>query len=105
MFGGGEGYKRRVFVLYSGDHYDALVFTPSTAGAEMKVFSTRDEASVQRVQGYVESLHQQLVASGQATKQSGFKRGAAGAGLKQRTGGHTTSGATKWSCEGIPPLV
>jgi ubiquitin thioesterase OTU1 len=44
VFGRGDGYKRRVFLIYTGDHYDALVWQPAAGGgAEQQVFSTKDD--------------------------------------------------------------
>ena len=46
LFGEGEGYFKRVYVLYSGVHYDALALCSSSVGGKTKeqtIFSPHDD--------------------------------------------------------------
>lgn len=72
VYGDGEGYTKRAFVIYTGDHYDALAFQPAT-GAEQVVFSEKDQNAHARARDLIESLHAELVQQGKATKQNEWR--------------------------------
>lgn len=71
-FGDGEGYSKRVFLLYTGDHYDALVFA-NGQGSEQVVFSSKDEHAWVRARDAVMSMHSELAAQGKCAKQSEWR--------------------------------
>lgn len=74
VYGEGLGYSRRVFLLYSGDHYDALVYRVSNASTEeKKIFSVKDQHAWARARDYIEELHQEAVKSGTATLQKEWR--------------------------------
>jgi len=72
-FGAEEGYTKRAFVLYTGKHYDALVWKPLTGGSEQTLFNTKDETAWARARDLVESLHNELAAQGKCTKQTEWR--------------------------------
>jgi len=64
VFGEGNGYKKRVFLIYTGKHYDCLVFSPFAGAPEGKdkvVFSAADEFAWKKAREYVEYLHKEAV--------------------------------------------
>jgi hypothetical protein len=61
-FGEGKGYKKRAFLIYTGQHYDAMAWAPFGNASDSKdkvVFSTKDDYAWKRAKEYVESLHAQ----------------------------------------------
>eukprot|EP00475_Leptophrys_vorax_P006186 TRINITY_DN1379_c0_g1_i1.p1 TRINITY_DN1379_c0_g1~~TRINITY_DN1379_c0_g1_i1.p1 ORF type:complete len:404 (+),score=109.62 TRINITY_DN1379_c0_g1_i1:1158-2369(+) len=57
-FGAGKDYKKRVFLIYTGQHYDAMAWVAGASSSKDKVvFSTKDEYAWKRARDYVESLH------------------------------------------------
>ena len=77
VFGRGEGYKRRVFVLYTGDHYDALVWQAGVGGGggEQVVFSVRDDSAWLHARSYVSSLHGEGARRGEWSLQNDWRSG------------------------------
>ena len=72
VYGGDAGYPKRAFIIYTGDHYDAMVFHPSS-GSEQVVFSDKDHNAHARARDLIESLHAELVQQGKATKQGAWR--------------------------------
>lgn len=65
-FGDGMGYKRRAFLIYTGQHYDAIVWAPFQGAPDSKdktVFATTDEYAWTRARHYAEFLHEEAVKS------------------------------------------
>lgn len=86
-FGEDKNYEQRVFILYSGIHYDAIAWTPNRPGTDKydwthdkTVFSTDDDASMAAAL----SLAAEERSKGQFTNTAKFKLKCAqcGAGLK-----------------------
>ena len=77
VFGRGESYKRRVFILYTGDHYDALVWQAGVGGVggEQVVFSTRDDNVWLQARSYVSSLHGEGARRGEWSLQNDWRSG------------------------------
>ena len=77
VFGRGESYKRRVFLLYTGDHYDALVWQAGVGGVsgEQVVFSTKDDAAWLQARSYVSSLHGEGARRGEWSLQNDWRSG------------------------------
>ena len=82
VFGRGEGYKRRVFLLYTGDHYDAMVWV-AQGGAEQVVFSTKDDNAWLSARSYISTLHGEGARNGKWELQSDWR---SGEGLKKKDG-------------------
>lgn len=64
VFGEGRGFSKRVFLIYTGQHYDAMAWSPFGNAASTKdqvIFSTKDEYAWKRARDYVEFLHQEAV--------------------------------------------
>ena len=80
VFGRGEGYKRRCFLLYTGDHYDAMVWQMQ-GGGEQVVFSTKDDNAWLSARSYVSSLHGEGARSGKWELQKDWR---SGEGLKKK---------------------
>eukprot|EP00823_Brevimastigomonas_motovehiculus_P009460 TRINITY_DN9127_c0_g1_i1.p1 TRINITY_DN9127_c0_g1~~TRINITY_DN9127_c0_g1_i1.p1 ORF type:complete len:512 (+),score=90.27 TRINITY_DN9127_c0_g1_i1:85-1620(+) len=73
VFGEGQGYKRRAFVLYTGEHYDALAF--QLGGTEEQVvFSPQDTNAWERARQQVFSLHQDAAKKGECKLQEKWRR-------------------------------
>ena len=56
VYGQGEGYVTRVFVLYTGKHYDAMAVAPTYGAPESQdqvMFNTRDERVMQKATQFV----------------------------------------------------
>jgi len=68
-FGEGEGYKKRVFVIYSGNHYDAMVYSPSGSSKEYRQFSALDDYAWERARNQAEFLHKEAVKKGECVEQ------------------------------------
>lgn len=60
VFGQGSGYKKRIFVIYTGNHYDAMVWDDGTGRDQMQ-FSSRDEYAWKRARDYAQFLHEEAV--------------------------------------------
>lgn len=77
VFGRGEGWKRRVFLLYTGDHYDVLVWQAGVGGGggEQVVFSTKDDNSWLQARSYISSLHGEGARRGEWSLQSDWRSG------------------------------
>ena len=77
VFGREQGYKRRVFLLYTGDHYDALVWQAGVGGGagEQAVFSVRDDNAWLQARSYVSSLHGEGARRGEWTLQQDWRSG------------------------------
>ena len=73
VFGDNEEYEKRVFLIYSDDHYDALVYESNHSLTDQAIFSTKDDNAWARARDFILSLHQQMVASGQAVKQTEWR--------------------------------
>lgn len=59
-FGAGKDFKKRVFLIYTGQHYDAMAWAPYGNAPESKdkvIFSTKDDYAWKRAKDYVETLH------------------------------------------------
>ena len=82
VFGRGEGYKRRVFLLYTGDHYDAMVWQ-AQGGGEQVAFSTKDDNAWLSARSYISTLHGEGARAGKWELQSDWR---SGEGLKKRDG-------------------
>ena len=82
VFGRGEHYKRRVFVLYTGDHYDAMVWV-AQGGGEQVAFSTKDDNAWLSARAFVSSLHGEGARSGKWELQKDWR---SGEGLKKKNG-------------------
>ena len=72
-FGSEEGYNKRVFVLYTGDHYDALAFGGSMGSSEQTIFNVKDETAWSRARDAVQSMHNELAAQGKCTRQTEWR--------------------------------
>ena len=77
VFGRGEGYKRRVFLLYTGDHFDALVWQAGVGGGggEQVVFSTKDDNAWLQARSYISSLHGEGARRGEWSLQNDWRSG------------------------------
>jgi hypothetical protein len=67
-FGAGSGYVKRVFLIFWGEHYDALAFQPSDAKLPpQEFFSVVDEAVMKQMKAFAEQQHaRQFSREGQA---------------------------------------
>lgn len=74
VFGEGSGYKRRVFIIFTGNHYDGIVYQPPSSSTEVLVFSTQDTTARERARSYVETLHSGAVAEGKCTLQKEWRK-------------------------------
>jgi ubiquitin thioesterase OTU1 len=73
-FGCDRGYTKRCFVIYTGDHYDALVFSSGgIGGAEQRLFSTKDEHAWTRARDAIEGIHAQLANEGKCQRQKEWR--------------------------------
>jgi len=81
IFGRDNDYKRRIFILYHGDHYDAIVWQLSAASSEQVIFSTRDDNSWLAARNYVQSLHTESAKKGECELQKDWR---SSEGLKRK---------------------
>mmetsp|Transcript_11400 Transcript_11400/g.15354 ORF Transcript_11400/g.15354 Transcript_11400/m.15354 type:complete len:337 (+) Transcript_11400:266-1276(+) len=62
VYGSSSSYKRRIFVIYDGIHYDALAFTYDKGLPEemdMTIFSSNDDVAFQRAVTLCSMLHKE----------------------------------------------
>jgi ubiquitin thioesterase OTU1 len=72
VFGEGDGYKKRVFLIYTGDHYDAMVYRQ---GAEdIKNFSTQDTYAWERARQQASHLHEDAAKNGACVRVEKWRR-------------------------------
>jgi len=65
VYGAGKGYVKRVFLLYSGEHYDILSF--SLAGTrDQSIFGANDLNAWERARSYITLLYKQEKPNGEA---------------------------------------
>lgn len=72
VFGEGKGYKRRIFLIYSGNHYDLMVFKDN--GSETEIFSSQDDYAWERARHQAQFLHNEAASQGQCQRQESWRR-------------------------------
>lgn len=73
QFGQGEGYKKRCYLIYTGEHYDVLTWTDDK-GKLTKLFSPKDINAWQRARDYIQTVHQTAVKAGKCALQKEWRR-------------------------------
>ncbi|GAB5362684.1 hypothetical protein AAMO2058_000818900 [Amorphochlora amoebiformis] len=73
MFGQGDGYKKRCFLLYTGEHYDILRWMDSK-GNPQRLFSVKDTQAWEKARVIVQSMHEQAAKSGKCKLQKEWRR-------------------------------
>mmetsp|Transcript_12114 Transcript_12114/g.18058 ORF Transcript_12114/g.18058 Transcript_12114/m.18058 type:complete len:388 (+) Transcript_12114:78-1241(+) len=72
-FGQGQDYKKRAFLVYSGDHYDVLTSTDKK-GATQKLFSTKDVKAWEKARVLIQSLHHNAAKGGRCKLQKKWRK-------------------------------
>jgi len=72
-FGQGEGFKKRAFLIYTGEHYDVLVHTDNN-GNPRKLFSPKDDSVWKRARDMIHGLHTDAVKAGKCKLQKEWRR-------------------------------
>jgi len=100
IFGQGGGYKKRAYLIYTGDHYDVMTWRDDQKGGSVqKTFSPKDLLAWQRARDLIQSLHSEASKNGRCKLQSQWRRE-----IKKRTknqqnsfkGGSGRSGTTRY---------
>eukprot|EP01060_Flectonema_neradi_P030474 TRINITY_DN4443_c0_g1_i1.p1 TRINITY_DN4443_c0_g1~~TRINITY_DN4443_c0_g1_i1.p1 ORF type:complete len:367 (+),score=84.90 TRINITY_DN4443_c0_g1_i1:60-1103(+) len=67
-FGEDEDYTTRVFILYSGKHYDAMALAEhggaQQGAADQVMFNKRDESVLKKATDFIKLEHERMIASG-----------------------------------------
>eukprot|EP00808_Paulinella_micropora_P018443 g11805.t1 len=99
MYGVDRDLKKRVFLVYTGDHYDAITWRP-TEGGEVVEFSVKDHPALNKARALVLSLHQAAAAKGEC-KLTEWRHGAPqNKPLGVRTAqNNSTDKSMEWTCQ------
>ena len=87
-FGDNNNYDKRVFLVYQGNHYEALAFVHDEGGREQEFFATSDDEALRRAQEVVEGMY--LERQAKAEKKAG--------------GGSGREGQVVWAGQGLYEL-
>mmetsp|Transcript_6073 Transcript_6073/g.8434 ORF Transcript_6073/g.8434 Transcript_6073/m.8434 type:complete len:535 (+) Transcript_6073:172-1776(+) len=73
IFGQGEGYKKRVYLIYTGDHYDVMEWKDQK-GRTQSQFSPKDLLAWQRGRDLIKSLHEEAAKADRCKLQKEWRK-------------------------------